>query len=168
MAAVELRILCKDYPTSEYVEEAEFLQGVADFEQVGRIQRDISAAYEARDQFRRFLKLYPDSRHAEEAREYLHRIADMVVRKRLAQARVYEHLGQHDAAVVVLGTTLEQERDSGLLDRVLLFRGEEAEKAGELDVARESYQRLLEDYPQSKLAGAAHKALERLRDATAS
>ncbi len=168
MAAVELRILCKDYPTSEYVEEAEFLQGVADFEQVGKVQRDIGGAFEARDQFHRFLKLYPASRRAEEAREYLRRIADLVVRKRLAQARVYGHLGQHDAAVIVLGTTLEQERDSQLLDRVLLLRGEEAEKAGEPDVARESYQRLLDDYPQSKLAGEAREALERLRDADAS
>jgi outer membrane protein assembly factor BamD len=145
------------------VEEAEFLQGVAYFEQVGRIQRDISGAYEGRDQFQRFLKLYPQSRHAEEARGYLRRIADLVVRKRLAQAEVYRHLGQHEAAVLLLGTTLEEEHDSQLLDRVLLRRAEEAQRAGEQDVAEESYRRLLEVYPQSKLAGEAREALERLR-----
>ena len=54
LAGVEFQILRKDYPTSSRVEEALFQEGVAYLNQVGRVERDITGAYEARLQFLKF------------------------------------------------------------------------------------------------------------------
>jgi outer membrane protein assembly factor BamD len=162
LAAVELQILRKDYPTSELVEDAFFQEGIAYFRQVGRVERDLSGAHQARSHFRRFLELYPASPHMAQVQEYLDRISDLVVRKRLGMAEVYRHLGRHRAAGLVLETTLAEETGSKLLDRVLLRRAELALKEGRPEVATAAYQRLLREYPDSPHVDAARDGLERL------
>jgi outer membrane assembly lipoprotein YfiO len=164
LAAVELKILRKDYPASELVEDAYFQEGVAYFREVGRIERDLSGAHEARRHFRRFLELYPGSQHAEQAQEYLRQISDMVVRKRLGAADVYLHLGRPGAAGIVLESILAEEGESRLLDRVLLLRASAALKEGQQDVAADAYRRLIREFPSSPLVEEAETALEDLAD----
>ena len=84
LAAVEFQILRKDYPTSPRVEDAAFEEGIAYFEEVGRIQRDITGAVEAREHFREFARQYPGSRHLEAVRDLVtirlvHRTEDDLV-----------------------------------------------------------------------------------------
>jgi outer membrane protein assembly factor BamD len=162
LAAVELKILRKDYPTSELVEDAYFYEGVAYFKQVGRIERDVTGAYDARAHFLKFLEFYPNSEYAEQARDYLQQVSDMVVRKRLSAANVYRHLGEHGAVMVVMETTLLEEADSSLLAEVLYRLGEAAYRLGESDKARTAYQRLVDEYPDSRYAGAARGRLNSL------
>jgi outer membrane assembly lipoprotein YfiO len=159
LAAVELQILRKDFPASEFAEDAFYQEGLAYLNQVGRIQRDVSGAYEARAHFRKFLAQYPDSPHVPQVQEHLRHISDIIVSKRISAADVFEHLGRHAAAGLVLQSTYEEEKESRLLDKVLFLRGQMAAKAGERGTAAEAYQRLLADYPDSKFAAAARVAL---------
>lgn len=159
LAAVELQILRKDYPTSDLIEDAFFQEGVAYYRQVGRIERDLSGAYQARLHFLKFRQQYSESVHGDAVRDYLLQISNMIVRKRLNAAEVYRHLGRHHAAVIVLQTTLSEEDDSSLLDVVLLRLGEAAERDGEPDTAAAAYQRLLDDFPGSPHAATARAAL---------
>jgi outer membrane protein assembly factor BamD len=165
LAAVEMKILCKDYPSSELVENASFQEGLAYFLEVGRVERDLSGAYQARTHFQKFLLNYPDSQHVPEVRDILRKISDMIVRKRLGAAEVYLHLGQPAAAGQVLDSLLAEESQSGLLDRVLLLRGKSARKAGQREAAVAAYRRLIEDYPNSPLVSEAQSALADLADA---
>jgi outer membrane assembly lipoprotein YfiO len=162
LAAVELRILRQDYPSSELVEDAFFQEGVAYLRQVGRIQRDISEAYAAREHFQQFLLRFPNSSHRKQVQTYLQDISDMIVRKRLGTADVFRHLGQHEAAAIILQVTYEEETDSRLRDRVLLAWAEAAERAGDLDMARRAYGLLVEEHPDSRLVPVARAALARL------
>ena len=162
LAAVEMQILRKDYPTSDRVEEAYFQEGVAYLRQVGRLERDITGAYEARLQFLNFLREYPNSRFIPQVREYMQEISDMMVEKRLQQVKVYRQLGRYEAVAVTLDDVLREEAGSRLLDRVLMTRAEAALKLADPDTARTLLERLLTEFPDSPLTGRAGRLLRGL------
>ncbi len=162
LAVVEFQILSKDFPTSARVEDAMFQQGLAYFRQVGKVERDITGAHEARLHFLKFSQLYPQSSHMDEVISTMQDISDLMVLKRLEQAHVFRQLKRPQAVVMVLGEVLKNEANSRLLDRVLWERGQAAAKVGDFALARETYQRLLDDYPESSYKSKANKALARL------
>lgn len=162
LAALELQILRQEYPTSEFVSESWFLEGVALFKQAGRMERDIAPALEARSRFRRFLTDWPEASRAAEAREYLVRISDLEMQKKLGEAEVYVQLGQPVAAGVVLDTVLAQEKEGRLRPRLLLRRAEVALRAKRPEDATAAWQRLVADHPDSPEAAEAQRALARL------
>lgn len=164
LAVVELQIMRKDYPSSELVEDAYFQEGVAYFEQVGDIGRDISGVYNARQLFAQYLQLYPMGKHAAGAQEYLTDISDIIVRKKLRSADVYRHLGQLDAVSIVLENVLAAETDTRMTDLVLLELGKNYEKLREWMQAAQAYQRIITEYPESSLRKQAEKRLKRVND----
>ena len=163
LAAVEFQILRKDYPTCDRVEDAFFQEGVAYFSQVGNIARDVTGGHEARLHFLKFSQQYPDSRHMPQVVEYMQQISDMMVAKRLQQAKVFWQLKRFKAIDMTLATALSDEAGSSLLDQVMWQRAKANEKLDRLDTARLMYQRLFEEYPDSPLAGGARRALGRLQ-----
>jgi outer membrane protein assembly factor BamD len=163
LAAVEFQILRKDYPTAERVEDAFFAEGMAYFNQVGSVERDMTGAYEAREHFLKFLETYPRSPRVAEVHEVLGQISDLLVEKRLKQAHVYRQLGRHEAVALTLDDLLVNEPGSSLLDRVLWERAKAAERLDDVDTARETYERLEREFPDSKWAGQAAGALRRLK-----
>lgn len=162
LAAVELQILRQEYPTSEFVSESWFMEGVALFRQAGRMERDIAPALEARSRFRRFLTDWPEDPRAAEARDFLVRISDLEMQKKLGEAEVYVQLGQPVAAGVVLDTVLAQEKEGRMRPRLLLRRAEVALRAKRPEDATAAWQRLVADHPDSPEAAEAQRALARL------
>ena len=162
LAAVEFQILAQDYPTDPLVEDALFREGECYYFQVGRLERDVTPAYEARLHWLEFSRRFPDSRHLPEVREYMQEIADLFVRKQLRAVSIYEQLRRHEAAAIVLDRILEEEPTSRLLDQVLWKRGQAAERLEDPRGARRAYRRLLDEYPDSPLAAQARTALAAL------
>ncbi len=158
LAAVEFQILRKDFPTSERVEDAYFQEGVAYFLQVGKVQRDVTGAHEARLHFLKFSREYPDSKHLPAVRDYMAQISDLMVKKRLQQAKVFWQLKRYAAIEVTLKTAMENEAGSSLLDEVMWRRAEAALKQDDQALAQSMYTRLLTDFPDSRFAGRARKA----------
>jgi len=89
-------------------------------------------------------------------------IADLMVRKRLEQVRVYGQLRRFEAAAKILDDVLAEEKGSRLLDEVLWKRAETAIKQEDWTTARDMLNRLLADYPESKRAGDATAKLAEL------
>lgn len=164
LASVELQILRKDYPTSDRVEEAYFREGEAYLFQVGRIERDITGAYEARLLFLNFVREYPNSRFLPEVTEHMLDISDLMVEKRLQQVKVYRQLGRHEAVAITLDDVLREEASSRILDEVLMARAEAALKLVDPDTARTMLERLLAEYPDSRRTGKAERMLRNLDD----
>ena len=162
LAIVELQILRKDYPTSDLIADSYFQEGVAYFQQVGRVERDISGVYQARERFDQYLLTYPDAPHAAEALDYMLKISDIIVQKQLNAAEVYRHIGQLDAVTMVLENVLKQEPSSRMTDQVLFRLGKNYEKLREPKKATEVYQRLLTDFPDSHLSRQAKRGLDRV------
>jgi outer membrane protein assembly factor BamD len=165
LAAVEFQILRKDYPTSVRVEDAFFQEGVAYLEQVGRVERDITGAYEARLHFLEFSQRYPDSEHMPEVTAYMAEISDLMVRKRLEQVKVYNQLRRYEAVAITLDDVLVEEAGSTLIPDVLWQRAKAAEKLEDLDSAARMYERLVDEYPDSRYASRASKALRSIDEA---
>lgn len=162
LAAVEFQILVKDYPISPLVEAALFHQGECYFRQVGRVERDVTPAYEARVQWLEFSRRYPQSDYMPQVRQYMETIADLMVKKRLQRVQVYRQLRRWDAVALSLDRTLQEEPTSRLLDEVLWQRGQVAERLGDPQRATQVYQRLLEEFPASGYRNRARSALDRL------
>lgn len=164
LAIVEFQILAKDFPTSDRVEDASFQQGIAYYRQVGKVQRDVTGAHEARLHFLRFSQTYPQSEHMDEVISCMQDISDLMVQKRLEQAKVFRQLKRYQAVVVTLGDVLENESNSRILDEVLWERGRAAEKVDDPDLAIEMYQRLIRDFPDSYFRNKANKALRKIEE----
>lgn len=165
LAAVELQILAQDYPISPLVEDANFREGECYWFQVGRLERDVAPAYEARLHWLDFASRYPTSRYMPQVREYMQEIADVMVRKQLRAVRIYQQLRRHDSVALVLDRILEEEPTSGLLDNVLYERARSAEKLDDSDTARSMYRRIVVEYPESIWSPEAQAALDRLGEA---
>jgi outer membrane assembly lipoprotein YfiO len=162
LAAVEFQILRKDYPISTRVEDALFQEGVAYLEQVGKIERDITGAYEARLHFLKFSQEYPTSARMPEVTAYMEEISDLMVRKRMEQIKVYKQLRRYEAVAITLDDILVEEPGSSLIPDVLWERARIAERLDDPDVAARSYERLVSEFPDSNYAGRAGKALKSL------
>lgn len=163
LAAVELQILRKDFPTSDRVEEALFQEGLAYRRQVGDVGRDASGALEARAHFERFRATYPRSARLAAVDAELAGISDLIVEKRLEQVKVYRQLGRWQAVATVLDRLLADEPRSSLVPEVLWQRAQAAEKLRDGEAAAGFYARLAADHPQNRLAAAAAEAAGRLK-----
>ncbi len=164
LAGVEFQILRKDYPTSSRVEDALYQEGVAYLYQVGRVERDITGAYEARLHFLKFSQEFPDSGHMPQVVEYMAEISDLMVRKRLEQVKVYRQLRRHEAVAITLDDILDKESGSSLIPDVMWERAKAAEKLDDPDTAARMYERLVSEYPDCRYAKGAGKALRKLDD----
>lgn len=162
LAAVEFQILRQDYPTSARVEDALFQEGVAYLEQVGKVERDITGAYEARLHFLKFSQQYPDSERMPEVTAYMEEISDLMVRKRLEQVKVFKQLHRYEAVAITLDDVLVEEAGSSYIPEVMWERAKAAEKMDDPDAAARMYERLVSEYPDSRYSGRANKALKSL------
>ena len=149
LAGVEFQILRKDYPTSNRVEDALFQEGVAYFNQVGKVQRDITGAHEARLHFLKFSQEYPNSSHMAEVVEYMEEISDLMVRKRLEQVKVYKQLHRHEAVAITLDDVLIEEAGSSYIPDVMWERAQAAQRLDDPDTEARMYERLVSEYPES-------------------
>ena len=164
LAAVEFQILRKDYPTSPRVEDSLFMEGVAYYKQIGRIERDISGAYDARLQFLKFSQEFPYSERMPEVREYMLEISDLMVRKRLGAVKVYLQLGRKEAAAITLDVILADEPTSNLIDLVLVWRADVAVKLDDDELAMLMYERILNEFPESEYTDLAQNGIRKIRD----
>jgi len=142
LAAVELQILRQEYPTSDFVEHAVFEEANAFYRQVGRIERDITPAYDARYRYQTFLESYPVSSYVPEARERIVDISDMIV-------------GRNGAVAVTLDRLVEAEPLSRLRPDVMLRRARLARDTDDHDIALDLAARIMDEYPVSAAAAAA-------------
>jgi outer membrane protein assembly factor BamD len=162
LAAVELQILRQEYPTSEWVEPALFQEARAHFLEVGRIQRDVTPALEARVLFSSFVRTYPSSPLVPEAQDYLRKISDVMVRKEFGAIQVYRQLKRMEAIAITLDRLLLEEPLTTLRDEVLIRRARLARETGDPATARTMAERLLAEQPQSRFRNEAGDILEDL------
>ncbi|HPF33866.1 MAG TPA: outer membrane protein assembly factor BamD [Candidatus Krumholzibacteria bacterium] len=160
LAVVEFQILRQEYPTSELAEASQYQECLALMGQLHGVDRDITPAHEAREKLLGFLRTYPDSEFADEARGLLTQISDLVVRKQMRSVELYRRLKKPESAAIVMDRLLATERRSTLLPRVLLARAEVARGMGQGDEADGFLRSLVDEYPDSAEAARAQKRLQ--------
>jgi len=143
LASVEFQIMRKDYPTSPFVEDALFEEGKAYLLQVGRVERDLTGAYEARLHFLSFSQTYPDSKYMPEVVAYMQEISDLMVAKRIEQVKIYGQLKRYSAIAIVLDDLMVDEAGSSLIPEVMWRRAKVAERLDDPDTAADMYEKLI-------------------------
>jgi hypothetical protein len=87
-----------------------------------------------------------------------------MVRKRLGAVKVYLQLGRKEAAAITLDVILDQEPTSNLIDLVLVWRAEVAEKLDDDELAMVMYERILNEFPESEYTDLAQSKIRKIRD----
>lgn len=162
VAAVEFEILRNDYPTSDFVDDAWFMQGMCYVQQVPKTDLDQTTTRQAVQHFVRYLREYPAGGHRAEAEEELRKLNLHLDQKDFNSAQLYRRMKRWDAAAVTIDTLLELRPDSELRPQMLLLAGDVHTHLVQWDRAREVYEQFLRDYPDHKDARKARRGLAQI------
>jgi outer membrane assembly lipoprotein YfiO len=144
LAATELDQLVSDHPESPYVPEAEFYIGESDFLQMRSPQYDPERTEQALSQFRRFIRLYPNSPLKPEADKRIAACLDWLAEKNILAAKQYLKLGYPESARIYFQKVLNQFGDTSWAPEARLGLGRVYEKEGNVAAARDAYRSLLQ------------------------
>jgi outer membrane assembly lipoprotein YfiO len=162
LAAVEFEILRNDYPLSELVDDAYFLEGIAYARQRPNYRLDQKVTHRALEHLRRYLTQFPTGKHRDEVQAEILALQGHLDFKRLEQARQYIALHRLEAAAIVIDGLLEASAESPQRPDALLLRGQVADRLGHLAEALEFWSELVERYPDHQAASRARRLLRDL------
>jgi outer membrane protein assembly factor BamD len=151
VAAVEFEILRNDYPNSEFVEEAWYMQGMCFVKQVPRLDQEQSVTVEGITHFERFLAEFPESARRADAERELAALWRHLDKKQLSAVELYRDLGKKRAALVTLEVLLEDRPRSELRPRLLFLAAELHKELGETEAAQRRLDQLAREFPDHEL-----------------
>ena len=96
----------RDYPTSEYAQEATYMRAYCNYLLSPRTSLDQTATNRAIDQFRLFMTRYPDSEKVEEAQKLIDEMRAKLLEKSFESAKLYYDMGDYTAAIIAFRNSL--------------------------------------------------------------
>lgn len=170
MAGHYFNTLIKEYPTSQYVEEAQFMTGYCDYLLSPKPRLDQEVTQEAIDALQLYINLYPYSSRVEEANRLIDELRDKLVYKSFLSAKLYFDFENYKAAVVALGNSLKEHPDSQYREELMFMllkskyllavKSVEEKKAQRLSAALDEYYTFADEFPESKYIKEAEKFRE--------
>jgi outer membrane protein assembly factor BamD len=161
-AAVEYESFRKLHPSHERAGYALYRQGMSYFMQIKGIDTDQTPVKNSLATFESYLKLYPAGAHTAEAQEKVRDCRDKQLQYEIYVGKFYLRNGSYPAAIARFETALKLFFDLPRREEVLQLLGRAYREAGQKSKARESYERLLKEFPASLFAPEAQKAIEKL------
>ena len=159
MAGHYFKTLIKEFPTSEYVEEAQFMTGYCSYLLSPKPLLDQAVSFEAIDALQLYINLYPFSDRVDEANRLIDELKDKMVYKSYLTAKLYYDFKSYKAAVVALSNSLKDHPDSQyredlmymlLKSKYLLAINSVKEKQNErFSGALDEYFSFVDEYPES-------------------
>lgn len=137
-ARVEFQELIRDFPRSAFHEEAAFRIGQCSMMASESYERDQTETRDAIREFNDFLVANPQSPFADSAEVYLKQCREKLAKKKFMNARFYEKIDQHEAAVIYYRSLLEEFPNTSFVPEAKLnmardlLRLERLSEAGEL------------------------------------
>jgi outer membrane protein assembly factor BamD len=160
MAGHYFSSLVKEFPTSEYAEEAQFMVGYCAYLNSPKPRLDQKVTYDALDALQLYINLYPYSNRVDEANRLMDELRDKLVYKSYLSAKLYYDFENYKAAVIALDNSLEKYPESRyreelkymlLKSKYLLAERSIFEKRDErFSNALDEYFSFIDEYPQSK------------------
>lgn len=145
-----------DHPNDPEVPYARYRVAKGEFDSVSQSimlppleERDLASVNDALATLRAYLNDYPASEHAGELQYMLDVVLGLLARHELYVARYYLNVGRFDAAVLRCEYTLRTFKSSGLEPEALVLLGEVYLKQKRKKDAREVFNRVLTQYPES-------------------
>ncbi|PIF02056.1 MAG: outer membrane protein assembly factor BamD [Draconibacterium sp.] len=167
MAGHYFKTLIKEFPTSDYAEEAYFMVGYCSYLLSPKARLDQMVTNEAIDALQLYINLYPYGDKVDEANRLIDELNDKLVYKSYLNAKLYYDFDNYKAAVVALNNSLNKFPDSQyreelmymlLKSKYLLAMQSVLSKQQErLSSALDEYFTFVDEYPESKYRKEADK-----------
>ena len=149
----------KLHPKHERAGYALYRQGVSHYNQVNGIDTDQTPVKNALVTFQSYLTLYPGGEHTAEVTEKIRDCRDKQLQYEIYVGRFYLKNEKYPAAIGRFETALKAFSDLPRCDEALYYLVTVYRDAEQPDKSREAYQRLVKEFPASRFATNAAKAL---------
>jgi outer membrane protein assembly factor BamD len=169
-ATTYFKTLVKEFPTSSYQEEAQFMIGYCNYLLSPKARLDQQVTREAIDALQLYINLYPFSQRIEEANRLIDELNEKLVYKSYLNAKLYFDLDNFKASVVSLTNCLKEYPDSQYREETMFMLLEskyklalmsiEDKKESRLTDALDEYFTFIDEYPESKYRKEAEKFYE--------
>jgi outer membrane protein assembly factor BamD len=160
MAGHYFKTLIKEFPMSEYAEEAYFMDGYCSYLMSPKSRLDQAVTREAIDAFQLYVNLYPFNERVDEANRLIDEMNDKLVYKAYLSAKLYYDFDNYKAAVIALTNCLSVYPDSKYREELMfmlleskynLAIGSIFDKRQErLSSALDEYFSFVDEFPESK------------------
>lgn len=151
----------KLHPTHQKAAYALYRMGLSDFNQITGIDRDQTPQKNSVIHFDEFLNKYPKSEYAGDVKEKRAAVLQQQLQYEQYVARFYYRTEKYDSSIKRLEVALVTFPKNQLHDETWFLLGASRLKSGDTDKAREAFNRLSTDFPDSKYIIDASKLLEK-------
>ncbi len=169
-AVTYFKTLVKEFPTSTYQEEAQFMIGYCNYLLSPKPRLDQEVTREAIDALQLYINLYPFSERVEEANRLIDELNEKLVYKSFLNAKLYFDLDNYKASVVALNNCLKEYPDTKYREEtmfmllkskyLLAILSVVSKKEARLTDALDEYFTFIDEYPESKYRKDAEKFYE--------
>jgi outer membrane protein assembly factor BamD len=159
MAGHLFRSLIKEFPTSEFMEESQFMSGYCSYLLSPSPRLDQTVTRQAIDAFQLYLNLYPFGKNVDEANRIIDELQNKLVYKSYLTAKLYFEFENYKAAVVALSNAMNEYPDSQYREDLmymllkskylLAIRSVEEKQMERLSDALDEYFTFVDEFPES-------------------
>lgn len=174
MAGHYFNTLIKEFPTSEHVEESQFLYGYSYYKLAPKPRLDQDVTKKAIDALQLYINIYPYSDKVEECNRLISELEEKLAEKSYYSAKLYFDLENYKAAVVSLNNSLKDFPDSKYREELmymllkskylLAINSVEDKKEQRLSYALDEYYAFIDEFPESKYLKEVQKFYETTTD----
>jgi outer membrane protein assembly factor BamD len=167
MAGHWFRTLVKDFPKSQYAEEAQYMVGYCLYKNSPKPRLDQQVTQQAIDALQLYVNLYPSTDRVEEANRLIIELRDKLVYKSYLSAKLYYDLEDYKAAVVALNNSIKDFPDTKYREElmfmllrakyILAIKSVEEKKQQRLTDALDEYFTFVDEFPESQFRKEADK-----------
>lgn len=160
-AAASYEEFRKLHPGHEKAPYALFRQAMCNYKQITGIDTDQTPVSNSVNLFTTFIRTYPESGLAKDAREKLEECVKNQLKYEVYVGRFYLRTEKYQSAIKRLEGALSRFSSVPLHDETLLYLGQAYMLSGEKAKGRDVFGRLASDYPNSPFLNEARKFMEK-------
>ena len=149
----------KLHPKHERAGYALYRQAMSHYNQVHGIDTDQTPVKNALVTFQSYLAQYPAGEHTAETTVKIRECRDKQLQYEIYVGRFYLRTDKTTAAIGRFEAALKAFPELPRCDEVLYYLGKSYQDAGQQSKAREAFERLVKEYPASRFAGDATRAI---------
>lgn len=174
MATHYFKSLLKEFPGSQYSEEAQFMVGYCNYLLSPKARLDQAVTKEAIQSLQLYINLYPYNERVDEANRLMDEMMDKLVYKSYLNARLYYDFENYKAAVISLDNSLKEYPDSQYREELmymllkskylLAVNSVQDKKQERLSSALDEYFSFVDEYPESQYRKEVDKFYETVAD----
>lgn len=149
------------YPTHPSADYAQYQLARSYLKQALGPDKDQSTTHKALEEFRKVWREHPDSEWADRAREMADECRERLAESEMRVGLFYKRGEAYTGAIARFRTILEEYPRYSRRDRVYFELAESLRASRKTDEALIYFQKLVEEYPESRYVSQAHEFLER-------